>query len=71
MVIFIVLCDIINGQVMVIISRVIRNSFCFIVDLLIVGIINFGLEMFLIVFWNSGCSSWKKKIIVVLMKIYC
>lgn len=56
-VILMLLCDIINGYVMVIINSVIRNSFCLMVELLIVGRINFGLEMCFIVFWNIGCSN--------------
>lgn len=70
-VIFIVLCEIINGYVIVSINSVMRNSFCFIVELLMVGRINFGLEMFFNFFWKVGCKSWKKKIIVVLINIYC
>lgn len=69
--IFIVLCEIINGYVIVSISSVMRNSFCFIVELSMVGRINFGLEMFFNFFWKVGRKSWKKKIIVVSINIYC
>lgn len=70
-VIFIVSREIINGYVIVSINSVTRNSFCFIVELLMAGRINFGSETFFNFFWKVGRKSWKKKIIVVSINIYC